>query len=159
MNNTKPHWIAIGILSVILIAIGFKFVVLGNTSQADDGRTAVLLEPAERQAVLGEMRVLLETTQVIVEALADDDLVAVDKAARSVGGAAISTMDFTLKAKLPLDFKKLGFATHYAFDDIADMAKAAKPAKEIQKKLAATMNNCIACHATYQLPAKPYTKD
>jgi len=62
MKNTTPHWIAIGLLSTILVAIGFKFVVLGSTAKADDGRTAVLLEPAERQAVLGEMRVLLETT-------------------------------------------------------------------------------------------------
>jgi len=154
MKNTTPHWIAIGLLSAILLAIGFKFIVLGNTTKADDGRTAVLLEPAERQAVLGEMRVLLETTQVIVEALANDDLITVDKAAREVGSAAIGTMDFTLRAKLPLEFKQLGFGTHYAFDDIADMAKAGKPAKEIQNKLSLTMNNCIACHASYQLPTK-----
>jgi len=153
MKNTTPHWIAIGLLSTILVAIGFKFVVLGSTAKADDGRTAVLLEPAERQAVLGEMRVLLETTQAIVEALAVNDMAAVDKAARGVGSAAIQTMDFKLRAKLPLEFKKLGFGTHYAFDEIADMAKAGKPVKAIQQKLAATMNNCIACHASYQLPA------
>jgi len=32
------------------------------------------------------------------------------------------------------------------------MAKTGKPVKAIQQKLAATMNNCIACHASYQLP-------
>jgi len=26
---------------------------------------------------------------------------------------------------------------------------------EVQQKLAATMNNCIACHASYQLPVLP----
>jgi len=140
------------LLSAILVAIGFKFVVLGSTAQADDGRTAVLLEPVERQAVLGEMRVLLETTQTIVEALAVGEMTTVDQAARAVGSAAIKTMDFKLRAKLPLEFKKLGFGTHYAFDEIADMAKAGKPVKAIQQKLAATMNNCIACHASYQLP-------
>jgi len=155
MKNTTPHWVAIGLLSAILITIGFKFIVLGSTGKADDGRTAVLLEPAERQAILGEMRVLLETTQVIVEALANNDLPAVDAAARSVGSEAITTMDFTLRAKLPLDFKKLGFGTHYAFDDIADLAKAGRPIKEVQQKLAETMNNCIACHASYQLPILP----
>ncbi len=142
-------------LSAVLVAVGFKFIVLGSTAKADDGRTAVLLEPAERLAVLGEMRVLLETTQAIVEALANDDLVSVEQSARSVGSAAIQTMDFKLRAKLPLEFKKLGFGTHYAFDEIADMAKAGKPVKEVQQKLAATMNNCIACHASFQLPALP----
>ncbi len=155
MKNTAPHWIAIGLLSAVLVAIGFKFIVLGSTTRADDGRTAVLLEPGERQAVLGEMRVLLETTQTIVEALANDDLATVEESARSVGSAAIQTMDFKLRAKLPLDFKKLGFGTHYAFDEIADLAKAGKPVKEVQQKLAATMNNCIACHASFQLPVLP----
>jgi len=152
MTSTKPHWIAITILSLLLVAIGIKFVVLGNTEKADDGRTAVILEPVERQAVLGEMRTLLETIQTIVEALANEDLVAVEESARAVGKAAIQTVDFRLRAKLPLDFKKLGFGTHYAFDDIADMAKAKAPVKQIQLKLAETMNNCIACHASFQLP-------
>jgi len=154
MKKTTPHWIAIGILAALLIGIAFKFVVLGSTAKGDavDSRTAVILEPAERQAVLNEMRLLLETSQTIVEALADEDLAAVEAAARPVGSAAIATVDFRLRAKLPLEFKKLGFGTHYAFDDIADMAQKGEPAKAIQKKLAATMNNCIACHASYQLP-------
>ncbi len=155
MKNTTLHWIAIGILSAVLIAIGFKFIVLGSTIKADDGRTAVLLEPAERQAVLGEMRVLLEATQSIVEALANGDMATVEQSARSVGSAAIQTMDFKLRAKLPLEFKKLGFGTHYAFDEIADMAKAGKSAREVQQKLAATMNNCVACHASFQLSILP----
>jgi len=154
MRKTTPHWIAIGLLISLLAAGAFKVIVLGNTGKADDGRTAVLLEPAERQAVLGEMRLLLETTQAIVEALADDDLAAVEKAARPVGSAAIATVDFSLRAKLPLQFKELGFGTHYAFDDIANMAKDGKPVKAIQRKMAETMNNCLACHMAFQLPEK-----
>ena len=152
MKKTTPHWIAIGILITVIGAIGVKFVVLGSTEQGDDGRTAVILEPAERQAVLEEMRLLLETSQVIVEALANNDLKAVEDAATPLGSGAIATVDFALRAKLPLEFKKLGFGTHYAFDDIAKMAKEGKSAKEIQLVFANTMNNCIACHAMYQLP-------
>ena len=152
MKKTTPHWIAIGILIAVIGAIGVKFIVLGSTEQGDDGRTAVILEPAERQAVLGEMRLLLETSQAIVEALANNDLKAVEDAATPLGSGAIGTVDFALRAKLPLEFKKLGFGTHYAFDDIAKMANEGKPAKEIQLVFAKTMNNCIACHAMYQLP-------
>jgi len=154
MKNTKPHWIAIGLLSALLVAGAFKVIVLGNTEPAEDGRTALILEPAERQAVLGEMRMLLEASQTIVEALANDDLATVEAAATPLGSAAIATVDFSLRAKLPIEFKKLGFGTHYAFDDIAKMAKEKQPAKQIQLKLADTMNNCIACHALYQLPEK-----
>jgi len=152
MKKTTPHWIAIGTLAILLTAGAMKVVVLGNTAKADDGRTAVLLNSAERQAVLGEMRLLLETTQSVMEALANDDMAAIEAASRPIGSAAIATVDFKLKAKLPLEFKELGFGTHYAFDDIADMASSGQPAKAIQLKLAQTMNNCIACHASYQLP-------
>ena len=65
---------------------------------------------------------------------------------------ATSTMDVRLKAKLPLAFKQLGFATHQAFDDIATMARERVEPRAIQKKLAETMNNCIVCHATFQIP-------
>ena len=154
MKKTTPHWITIGVLLALLAGGAFKVIVLGNTAKAEDGRTAILLEPAERLAVLEEMQLLLETTQTIVEALANDDLAAVEAAARPIGSAAIATVDFRLKAKLPLGFKKLGFGTHYAFDDIANMAKEGKPARTIQLKLSETMNNCIACHSAFQLPEK-----
>ena len=152
MKNTTPHWIIIGLLLAVIAGIGIKVIVLGSTAEGDDGRTAVILTQSERQAVLGEMRMLLEASQSIVEALANDDLVTVEETARPLGASAIATVDFSLRAKLPLEFKKLGFGTHYAMDDIADMAHDKKPAKAIQLKLAETMNNCIACHAMYQLP-------
>lgn len=152
MKTTTPHWIAIALLLAMIAGIGVKFVVIGSTTEGKDGRTAVILQPAERNAVLGEMRMLLEASQSIIEALANNDLDTVEKTARPLGASAIATVDFALRAKLPLEFKKLGFGTHYAMDDMADMAKEKKPAKEIQIKLAETMNNCIACHAMYQLP-------
>ncbi|OIP99754.1 MAG: hypothetical protein AUK35_05960 [Zetaproteobacteria bacterium CG2_30_46_52] len=152
MKNTTPHWIAIGLLLAVIAGIGYKFIIVGSAMQGEEGRTAVVLTPGERQAVLGEMRMLLETSQVIVEALANEDLAAVEAAARPLGSGAIATVDFALRAKLPIEFKKLGFGTHYAFDDIANMAKEGKPAKEIQLVFAQTMNNCIACHSMFELP-------
>jgi hypothetical protein len=158
MKKTLPLWITIGVLSIALIGMGLKFMVLGNTVEAEDGRTAVVLSHGERNVILGEMRGLLEATQGVVEGLAQDDLKAVAEAAEEVGSKAIQTMDFKLAAKLPLDFKQLGFATHYAFDDIAKMAKEGVPTKTIQNKLAETMNNCIACHASFQLPVQKASK-
>jgi len=152
MKKTTPYWIAIGLLLAIIVGIGVKVIVIGSTAEGDDGRTAVILAPAERSAILAEMRLLLETSQVIIEALANEDLKAIEEAARPLGSGAIATVDFALRAKLPLEFKKLGFGTHYAFDNIANLAKEGKPSREIQLAFANTMNNCIACHAMYQLP-------
>ena len=153
MRNTIPHWIAIGVLGAALLVVAFKFVILGNTREgsAEDPRTVVVLSESERTMVLGEMRLLLESVQAIIDALTRNDLKTVEVAARKVGMAAVSTMDLQLRAKLPLEFKSLGFGTHGAFDEIADMAASGRSAREIQKKLADTMNNCVACHATYRL--------
>jgi len=152
MKNTTPHWIAIGVLLAVIAGIGVKFIVLGSTASGEDGRTAVVLNEGERRMVLAEMRGLLEATQLIVDGLANDDLKQVEQAALAVGSQAIGTMDFALKAKLPMDFKQLGFATHYAFDDIAEMARNGLAPAAIQAKLADAMGNCIACHEAFQIP-------
>lgn len=153
MNKcSKLPWILVLVLSAVLIGIGVKFVVLGNTAQAPDGRTAILLDSGERQLVLGEMRALLESTQQIIQSIAEGDMQQVAQAASTVGMQATTTMDVKLKAKLPLGFKQLGFATHQAFDDIATMAAEKAEPRRLQIKLADTMNNCIACHAGWQLP-------
>jgi len=152
MNNTTPHWIAIGLLLAVIAGIGVKVIVLGSTASGKDGRTAVLLNEDERHMVLAEMHGLLEATQQIVDGLASNDLKQIEQAALAVGSQAIGTMDFALKAKLPLEFKQLGFATHYAFDDIAETARNGHAPAAIQAKLADTMNKCIACHASFQLP-------
>ncbi len=162
MKNTKTLWVIILVLTVVLAGIALKFIVLGSTSPANDGRTEVLLDAGERKLVLAEMRQLLSATQQITEGLADNHMNQIAAAASEVGMQATTTMDVRLKAKLPLAFKQLGFATHQAFDDIAAIASDAKQVAatggltevktDIQRKLAETMNLCVACHSNYQLP-------
>lgn len=152
MKATTPHWIAISVLSVSLIFVT-TVSFLGNTEKLKDGRIAVHLSEGEREMALGEMRKLLEASQKIVKGLAENDLKTVEQAATSVGSKAITTVDMKLAPKLPADFRTLGFGLHGNFSELAEMAKTGKNTKEIQLKLANSMNKCIACHSTYQLPA------
>jgi len=149
------EWVIIIFLLAVIVGIGVKFIVLGSTAESlgADERTQVILHDDERQAVLHEMRTLLEVTQQIIEGLSGNNMEQVSSAATLAGMQATTTMDVTLKAKLPLEFKQLGFATHQAFDDIAEMADEGKPVNEIQMKLAKTMHNCLSCHAMYQIPS------
>ncbi|MDQ6988831.1 MAG: hypothetical protein Q9M19_03035 [Mariprofundaceae bacterium] len=155
MQSPKVLWAVIAVLVVVLLGFTVKFVVLGSTTSgtAEDERTVIMLNGHERAATLLEMRSLLEATQAVIEGLANDDMAQVAQAASDVGMQARGTMDMRLMAKLPIGFKKLGMGTHKAFDDIAAMAIAGVPAMDIQRKLADTMNNCIACHASYQMPS------
>ena len=153
MKNTTPHWIAISILSVSLITV-LSLSFLGRTEKLEDGRIAVKLENEERDMVLAEMRLLLEASHQIIDNLSKDDIKKIEGVALKVGSKAITTIDMKLAPKLPAEFRALGFSLHSDFDSIAKMAKDGKSHREIELKLADSMNKCIACHKTYQLPVK-----
>lgn len=152
MKSSKPYWLAIVSLSLAL-AGALSILLTGQpTSLAEDGRKQIHLSSEERKMVLGEMRRLLESSQLIVQGLADQNLNSIEKAASAVGSKAITTVDLKLAPKLPPEFRQLGFGTHKAFDEIAQLARDKQSPEVIQSKLATTMNNCVSCHAAYQIP-------
>ena len=124
-----------------------------------DKREMLPLNEMQREHVLNEMRGLLLATQGIIEGLANEDMQAVAVAASAVGMQARHTVEnqanmkkLKMRQSVPPEFMKLGRSVHIAMDEIAQMAKDGRPAKEIQLKLANTMNACTACHSAYQIP-------
>jgi len=151
MKSCKLCWTISSVLIIAIVAMGYKFMVVGSVVPATDGRQAIVLEPAERDLVLGEMRMFLESVQKITQAATAEDMVAAAKAAREVGLAAQQAVPGSLMGKLPLAFKKLGFDTHSKFDALALDAEQLGDPKHTLQQLTTLMNNCIACHATYQI--------
>lgn len=147
----------LALLSLVLwlatVATFAWFFVRGNTAAGTDSRTAVVLAPAERDLVLGEMRLLLTATHGILQGVNANDMKQVAAAARSAGMGAAVDVNPALMAKLPLPFKDLGMTVHHRMDDIAAAAENGKPGAEIVGMLTDTMSNCIACHASWQLQA------
>ncbi len=133
--------------------MAYKFVLTGETVTATDGRAAIVLEDGERNLVLGEMRAFLEAVQAITVAASNDDMDGVAKAARSVGFAAQQAVPGNLMKKLPMGFKKLGFSTHKAFDQLALDAESLGDKQQVMEALGKLMNNCVACHAAFQIQA------
>lgn len=150
-------WILVVILSIIVALFAYKFTA-GSVAPSDDGRQAVIISKDERNALLLEMRTWLISAQGVLAAANKEDLAAVSKIARVSGMAAEEETPGSLFRKIPLEMKKLGFATRARFDDIAVMAEEGKDSKAILALLGDTMNNCIACHAMYRFveeaPAK-----
>ena len=149
----KNNWC--GLIALLLLAgnIGFvyKFILSGSTTDIVDQRTAILLDEAERELVLGEMRTFLSATQRMTQGIAAEDMEAVATAARSVGQAAAQAVPGSLMGKLPLEFKKLGHATHGSFDQIArDAVDLGDPAHALEQ-LSELLNNCVSCHSIYQI--------
>ncbi|HZW24890.1 MAG TPA: hypothetical protein VFF26_05345 [Gallionella sp.] len=139
------------VLWLATVAAFAWFFVRGNTAAGTDGRTAIVLQAAERDLVLGEMRLLLTATHGILQGVNANDMKQVAAAARSAGMGAAVDVNPALMAKLPLPFKELGMTVHHRMDDIAAAAEAGKPATEITGMLTDTMSSCIACHASWQL--------
>ena len=151
MKTCKVCWSISAVLIIVVAAISYKFIVVGSVVPATDGRQAIVLDPAERDLVLAEMRMFLSSVQKITQATVQEDMDAAAKAAREVGLAAQQAVPGSLMGKLPLAFKKLGFDTHSKFDALALDAESLADPQHTLQQLSTLMNNCIACHAAYQI--------
>lgn len=154
-QNIAVYWTIIGLLLLTIAGMVLKFVVLGRTETAVDGRVTILLEPPERAVVLNEMRQFLAGIQQMLEAAERNDAAAIAKIARPLGMAAAHAVPAGLAAKLPLEFKTLGHGVHGDFDRIAMDAEAMSDVHLSLRQLGDAMKKCIACHATYQFALAP----
>ncbi len=150
MNTRKLSLLAIALWAVTAAAGAFLFV-RGNTRKADDGRSAVVLSPADRTLVLSEMRVLLQSVQGVTEGVRKGDRRVIEEAATKAGMAHMVDSNAELILRLPLEFKQIGLTVHQGFDDIAAAAREGKPDAEILGLLSENLRTCVACHAGYQI--------
>lgn len=139
------------VLWVATVAVFAWFFVRGNTVPGSDGRSAIVLAPAERGLILAEMRGLLAEVHNILDAINRNDRQQIAASARHVGTAYAADVNPAIMAKLPLPFKQLGMSVHHDMDDLAAAADSGKPVAELQAMLTATMSKCVSCHAAWEL--------
>lgn len=143
------------ILILIIAAGSYKFIIQGSVAPSSDGRLALQLDAAERDLVLTEMRAFLISVQKITDGILHKDTGKISRSAREVGSNAQGNVPGTLVAKLPLEFKKLGFDTHARFDQLALDAEQLGDEEHALKQLAELMQNCVGCHAAYKIETLP----
>ena len=85
--------------------------------QAEDTRIPVQLNEIEHEFVLAEMRGFVESLQLVMSGLAEDDMKIVAEAAKKSGKATANNAPRTLGKKFPTTFATLGGATHQLWDD------------------------------------------
>jgi hypothetical protein len=138
--------------AVIAVAVTIFLVAGGDkTTTATDGRQAITLEPQQRDLILAEMRTFVDSLREITQALGSNDSEMFQKAAKKVGLEAQKGVPLDLAKALPLPFKKLGMDTHMKFDTLASHSMEGASNEELLLELSQLMNNCVACHAAYQL--------
>lgn len=150
----KLALIALALWAATAAGLGLLFYE-GQTAPGSDGRLAILLAPAERDYVLGEMRQMLIATRDITQGLAAGDrsrAAAAAKAASNHGGRAAP---LGLMAKLPIEFKQMGMAMHGGFAELASLIEANQPIEAAYAKLADNLSACVGCHESYRFdPAR-----
>jgi cytochrome c556 len=117
-------------------------------------RKAIRLTAEEKAHIHLEMRLFLSGTQKIVAAASANDMKTVAEAAHELGMAAAHEVPAGLRERLPLEFKKLGHATHQGFDDLARDAESLGDANHALGQLGRVMSNCVSCHAMYRLETR-----
>jgi hypothetical protein len=150
----KLCWTLLTGALVAVIAVIVIFALGNKTGSAVDGRQAIILEPQQRNLVLAEMRMFVDSLRDITEALGSEDPELFQTAALRVGLEAQEGVPLDLMKALPLPFKKLGMDTHKKFDELAAHAKQGADSKQLLLELSQLMNNCVACHASYQLQSQ-----
>lgn len=150
----KFCWFLVVTLLAVSGTLITKFVIVGDTVQGTDGRIAIVVQPAERDLVLTEMRAFLASVQTVMTAALAEDMDTVAVAARKSGMPSRDQVPTSLVGKLPLSFKTMGFDTHRAFDQLALDAEQLGDPEHTLQQLGKLMNNCIACHEAYRLSSE-----
>jgi hypothetical protein len=118
-----------------------------------DDRLPIAVDAATRQAVLAEMRTLLNAVRGVVSGVASWDTSAIRNSARSAGVAAASEAEPAVQAQLGAAFVQVGMRTHHSFDSLA--TDAGKSREVVLMRLATVMDNCVGCHNQWRLVIQP----
>jgi hypothetical protein len=149
--------IALGLWIVTIAVVGW-FFVQGWTAEGTDGRTEIVLASAERDLILGEMRMLLKAVHGVVTGLAGQDQGAdraqIEQAAHSAGMGMAEDVNPALMAKLPLPFKQMGMSIHKDMDALADAIVQKETPQQILQRLSSMTARCTACHDMYRFSAE-----
>ncbi len=135
------------------IVAGVLFV---SPCVAQDAREPAVRTEAERDFILSQMRLFLQSTQAITVALGKNDLKTVEDEATARGrtGTPASAIPPGMKAKETPAWTGMMAGARAGFDDIAKAAHKGAPPSELIGMLGETMRNCVACHQSYRLATK-----
>ena len=150
----KLCWTLLGTAVIAAIVTIMMFASGNKTGTGTDGREVIWLESHQRDLVLTEMRAFVESLRDITGALGTGDSEQIQQSALKVGLAAQQGVPLDMMKALPLSFKKLGMSTHKKFDEFAAHAEQGASNEDLLLELSQLMNNCVACHAAYQIQSR-----
>ncbi len=152
----KIKILIIGLVISIIVNIGllYNFIIKGDVVKMKDQRIAIMLSEDNKAIVLKEMREFLETVQHINEGILDNNPNLIIQSAGGSGSCVKDEVPKSLIKSLPIAFKQMGFATHDAFDELANSVRVKFNPQKTQRQLNDILKRCVACHSAYQIKVK-----
>ena len=143
------------VLWVLTVTVLGWLFINGWTAKGSDGRTDILVAPAERDQILAEMRQLLKAVDGVVRELGESvpDLKRMEAAARAGGMHMAEDVEPAIMVKLPLPFKQMGMSIHKDMDALADAVVQRETSQQLLKRLSSMTARCTACHDMYRFKA------
>lgn len=140
---------------VTVSGLGWLFVK-GWTVAGTDGRTEIVLAPAERDQILAEMRQLLKAIGGVVSGLGtlQQGRKEAIQAARRAGMTMAADVNPAFLAKLPLAFKQMGMSVHQDMDRLAEAMVQGEPSDQLLMRLSSMTARCTTCHDMYRFSAE-----
>ncbi len=140
------------VLWIVTLAAAGWFFVKGWTAKGTDGRTEILVAPAERDLILAEMRQLLKAVDGVVRGLGESqpDRKPMEEAARAAGMKMAADVNPAIMAKLPLPFKQMGMSIHADMDALADAIVQQETPQQILQRVSSMTARCTTCHDLYR---------
>jgi len=139
------------ILLIVIGVMGYKYIIRGNLEQVDDHRLAILVTANERDQILSEMRVFLQSAQQISSGIAEGDMALVASAARKAAQNTQSITPGALDDKLPDGFTTMGLDTRARFEALAVESEGQDDQGRALSGLSVLLENCVSCHTAFRL--------
>jgi cytochrome c556 len=139
--------------AILLLASSGSFA-----DSTEDTREPAAFNAVERAYILGQMRLFVESIQVITAGLASDHMNDVAEAAAARGmrrNANDPSYPKSINTHATPLWKQMGSGVRRGFDELADAAQNGAPKEKQLAILAETMKNCVACHEIYRLVDAP----
>jgi hypothetical protein len=122
--------------------------------QAPDARQVIALPANQRDMLLNEMRGMLTSMQLIMDAASKLDVTKIRNIAQASGTASIGPADSLFQNVLPADFRKAEVETRSQFDALAQAVRGFTARDTTLAYLARLSQGCVACHGKYRLTVK-----
>lgn len=141
------------LVAIAWAAASYAQPVPAASSYAVNQRASIRVNTVEQAHILTEMNGFMQAIHDINTALAARDFARVASLAEAMGpkGGQHDAVGKQVHEKLPQEWFALARPTHQRFLDIARQARDNPTLEAVMPKVAATTQQCVACHSTFRL--------